>query len=99
VQSSIARAWSLVDQPARERPIACFLPPMSGAVGVGMQLNDRAVQRQRVPVPRGRLLGQQRGEDALQHTRLGSAVEPHVDRVPRAEALRHRPPLEPCSAI
>ena len=50
-----------------------------------MQLDDRAVQRQRVQFQRSELVALQFRDDALQHARLGPAIEPHVDRVPVAK--------------
>lgn len=57
-----------------------------------MELDDRAVQRQRVQVDGGQCLALQLGGHPLQDARLRPAVEPHLDRVPVAELARQATP-------
>ena len=67
-------------------------PVLGRAGSVGEELDDRAVQGQRVQVHVGQRLALQFGGHALQHTRLGPAVEPHLDGAPVAEITRQVAP-------
>ena len=93
MRSLATRAWSLVAPPPRATGRSLGAPFSRRARGVRMQLDDRAVQAQRIPVQFSQQFLRQLGQHPRQHARLRPAVEPHVDRVPGTEALRQTAPL------
>ncbi len=58
-----------------------------------MDLDDRAVQRHRLDLDPDDLLLLECRKDPIQHTCLGPAVHPRIDRMPVAKAFRHTTPL------
>lgn len=59
-----------------------------------VEVDDPAVQRQRVQVHPGKRFALQFGLQPFQGARVGAAVQPHIDRVPVAELMRQVQPWE-----
>ena len=84
--------WIFVFHPPRDLPMLCgpfFLSP--GAVG--MHLHAGAVEAEDLDAPVDQMHLPQRGEQPVEHARLGPAVHPGVNREPIAEVLRQGAPL------